>query len=114
MGVRVSAEEFNGRILRGDEAGESPDVDGDNADWDTGGTIPPGGDGEAAGRWEPVTSAPSTATGPILIVDSPSTPLVFADLVQNDAQDDLVYADVAGGDLVWDGTDLVMAFVETP
>lgn len=32
--------------------------------------------------------------GPILIVDSPSTPLVFADLVQNEDQDDLVYADL--------------------
>jgi hypothetical protein len=32
--------------------------------------------------------------GPILIADSPSTPLVFADLLQNDAQDDLMYADL--------------------
>jgi len=31
--------------------------------------------------------------GPILISDTPSTPLVFADLIQNEAQDDLVYAD---------------------
>jgi hypothetical protein len=32
--------------------------------------------------------------GPILISDSPSTPLVFADLIQNEAQDDLVYEDL--------------------
>lgn len=31
--------------------------------------------------------------GAILISDTPSTPLVFADLIQNEAQDDLVYAD---------------------
>jgi hypothetical protein len=31
--------------------------------------------------------------GELVIVDSPSTPLIFADLVQNEAQDDLVYAD---------------------
>lgn len=34
-----------------------------------------------------------TGIGPILISDTPSTPLVFADLIQNEAQDDLVYAD---------------------
>jgi hypothetical protein len=33
------------------------------------------------------------SVGPLLISDSPSTPLVFADLIQNEAQDDLVYAD---------------------
>lgn len=32
--------------------------------------------------------------GPILISDTPSTPLVFADLLQTEAQDDLLYADV--------------------
>lgn len=32
--------------------------------------------------------------GPLLISDTPSTPLVFADLIQNEAQDDLVYADI--------------------
>lgn len=31
--------------------------------------------------------------GAILISDTPSTPLVFADLMQNEAQDDLMYAD---------------------
>ena len=36
---------------------------------------------------------PSTFGSEILISDTPSTPLVFADLVQNEAQDDLVYAD---------------------
>lgn len=34
-----------------------------------------------------------TGIGEILISDTPSTPLVFADLIQNEAQDDLVYAD---------------------
>jgi hypothetical protein len=32
--------------------------------------------------------------GPLLISDTPSTPLVFADLIQNEAQTDLVYADL--------------------
>jgi hypothetical protein len=36
----------------------------------------------------------SGGVGAILISDTPSTPLVFADLIQNEAQDDLVYADV--------------------
>lgn len=36
----------------------------------------------------------ATGIGPILISDTPSTPLVFADLVQNEAEDDLVYADI--------------------
>jgi hypothetical protein len=34
--------------------------------------------------------------GEILISDTPSTPLVFADLIQNEAQNDLVYADPQG------------------
>ena len=38
-------------------------------------------------------TAAGTGVGPILISDTPSTPLVFADLIQNEAQDDLVYAD---------------------
>lgn len=44
-----------------------------------------------------VTAAAISAlgfVGPILISDSPSTPLVFADLIQNEAEDDLVYADL--------------------
>jgi len=35
----------------------------------------------------------SGGIGEILISDTPSTPLVFADLIQTEAQDDLVYAD---------------------
>lgn len=35
----------------------------------------------------------SGGSGEILISDTPSTPLVFADLIQNEDQDDLVYAD---------------------
>lgn len=35
----------------------------------------------------------SGGIGEILISDSPSTPLVFADLIQNEAEDDLVYGD---------------------
>jgi hypothetical protein len=35
----------------------------------------------------------SGGIGPLLISDTPSTPLVFADLIQNEAQTDLVYAD---------------------
>ena len=38
-------------------------------------------------------AAPSAGLGPLLISDTPSTPLVFADLIQNEDQDDLVYAD---------------------
>ncbi len=34
------------------------------------------------------------AHGDILISDTPSTPLVFADLLQDDAQTDLLYADL--------------------
>jgi hypothetical protein len=37
--------------------------------------------------------AAGSGIGEILISDSPSTPLVFADLLQNEAQDDLLYAD---------------------
>jgi len=46
----------------------------------------------------PVTAAAVAAlgaVGPLVISDTPSTPLVFADLIQNEAQDDLVYADLA-------------------
>lgn len=39
----------------------------------------------------PATS--SSSTGQLLIADTPSTPLVFADLIQTEAQDDLLYAD---------------------
>lgn len=35
----------------------------------------------------------SGGIGPLLISDTPSTPLVFADILQNEAQTDLVYAD---------------------
>jgi hypothetical protein len=35
----------------------------------------------------------ASGVGEILISDTPSTPLVFADLLQNEAQDDLIYAD---------------------
>jgi glycerophosphoryl diester phosphodiesterase len=43
----------------------------------------------------PTWAAPAASTGggELLISDTPSTPLVFADLIQNEAQDDLVYAD---------------------
>ncbi len=39
------------------------------------------------------TPAGTGSTGEILISDTPSTPLIFADLIQNEAQNDLVYAD---------------------
>jgi hypothetical protein len=46
--------------------------------------------GAAAGvSW----SSSTGGIGEILISDTPSTPLVFADLIQNEAEDDLVYAD---------------------
>ncbi len=40
-----------------------------------------------------VTVTSAGGIGEILISDTPSTPLIFADLIQNEAQDDLVYAD---------------------
>ena len=39
------------------------------------------------------TSATAPGTGELLISDSPSTPLVFGDILQNESQDDLLYAD---------------------
>ena len=36
----------------------------------------------------------ATGVGAILISDTPSTPLIFGDLIQNEAEDDLVYADI--------------------
>lgn len=41
----------------------------------------------------PEFSSGGGGIGEILISDTPSTPLVFADLIQNEAQNDLVYAD---------------------
>jgi hypothetical protein len=38
-------------------------------------------------------TAPGGGIGEILISDSPSTPLIFADLLQNEAQNDLIYGD---------------------
>jgi hypothetical protein len=53
------------------------------------------GVGTEASRDDHVHPAASSSggIGEILISDTPSTPLVFADLIQNEAQDDLVYAD---------------------
>lgn len=44
----------------------------------------------------PVTAVAIAAlgfVGEMLLSDTPSTPLIFADLIQNEAQDDLIYAD---------------------
>jgi hypothetical protein len=41
----------------------------------------------------PAEGAGGATAGQILISDTPSTPLVFADLIQNEAEDDLVYSD---------------------
>jgi hypothetical protein len=38
-------------------------------------------------------AADGEGVGPLLIADTHSTPLVFADLLQTEAQDDLLYAD---------------------
>lgn len=46
---------------------------------------------------DPVTGAAISAlgfVGELLISDSPSTPLVFADILQNESEDDLLYADL--------------------
>jgi hypothetical protein len=48
---------------------------------------------DGAGGVEFRAEAGGGGIGEILISDTPSTPLVFADLIQNEAQDDLVYAD---------------------
>jgi hypothetical protein len=46
----------------------------------------------SAATWQTPT-ATGGGIGELLISDSPSTPLIFADLIQNEAQTDLVYAD---------------------
>lgn len=58
--------------------------------------VPVGTDGQAlvADSTEALGVRYGTVVGPILISDTPSTPLVFADLIQNEAEDDLVYAEV--------------------
>ena len=38
-------------------------------------------------------ASPSVTGGTLLIADTHSTPLIFADLIQTEAQDDLLYAD---------------------
>jgi predicted GH43/DUF377 family glycosyl hydrolase len=45
----------------------------------------------SAATWQAQTGG--GGVGEILISDTPSTPLVFADLIQNEAQNDLVYTD---------------------
>lgn len=79
----------------------------DLGDVDTGSVAPADGDAlvydSGTGLWAPAAFVPTITAadvaalgfvGEILIADSPSTPLVFADLLQNDAQDDLMYADL--------------------
>lgn len=46
----------------------------------------------SAATWQP--GGTGGGVGEILISDTPSTPLIFADLLQNEAQNDLIYADV--------------------
>ena len=54
------------------------------------GTVPIADSNQTVGiRW--TTTAPS---GEILISDTAGSPLVFADLIQNEAQDDLLYGDL--------------------
>ncbi len=51
-------------------------------------------DGSGGVEWVALDIPESSGgIGEILISDTPSTPLVFADLLQNEAQDDLVYGD---------------------
>jgi hypothetical protein len=47
---------------------------------------------DAAAALAAHAALPAPSGGEILIADTHSTPLVFADLIQNDAQTDLVYA----------------------
>lgn len=51
-------------------------------------------DGAGGVEWGTDATGSSGGIGEILISDTPSTPLVFADLIQNEAQDDLVYGDI--------------------
>ena len=45
--------------------------------------------------WEPASAHAHEYSGELLITDEPAgTPLVFADILQNEAQDDLLYEDV--------------------
>jgi len=50
--------------------------------------------GTTAAKTVTVSLSAGGAVGEILISNTPSTPLVFADLIQNEAQTDLVYADI--------------------
>jgi len=50
--------------------------------------------GSPADPASPATLSALGFVGALLISDTPSTPLVFADLIQNEAEDDLVYADL--------------------
>lgn len=72
MAVRVSAGTFVGPVLHTDESSD-PEVDGDNADWDTGGTTPPP-PAPATTAWVPVM-----ASNPIIVTttgEAVYTPLV--------------------------------------
>lgn len=48
--------------------------------------------GSGVAAWEAPTGG-TASRGELLISDDPSTPLIFADLLQNEDEDDLVYSD---------------------
>ncbi len=112
IGTNPGTDPATGRFIYSDDTTEHLTVrkpDGSDVDLETGGGTPAttvtdettfgitpavGTDTEYA-RQDHTHGSPDAPTGigPILISDTPSTPLIFADLIQNEAQDDLVYAD---------------------
>jgi hypothetical protein len=87
----ITLETLDGGVVWFADAGAGSLVLSDATPLVESGSGAPGDDTEAS-RADHVHPA-ATAGGEILISDTPSTPLIFADLIQNEAQDDLVYAD---------------------